>query len=155
MERGDVVLIPTWTWHDHGNEGTEPMIWMHGLDLPLFEMIRVNYGEAFVEKTYPSQPAADSDLRFPSADVRKALDASTENFAIHHYRKRSGDYISKSVGAQANQIPPGSTTPWSRETFSFVFHVYEGRGITDLVLADGQTKKRVDWEVGDVFAVPV
>jgi gentisate 1,2-dioxygenase len=21
MERGDVILTPSWTWHDHGHEG--------------------------------------------------------------------------------------------------------------------------------------
>jgi gentisate 1,2-dioxygenase len=35
MAPGDLVLTPSWTWHEHHNPGTEPMIWFDGLDLPL------------------------------------------------------------------------------------------------------------------------
>lgn len=35
LERGDLILTPNSTWHDHGNEGKEPMIWVDMLDLPL------------------------------------------------------------------------------------------------------------------------
>jgi gentisate 1,2-dioxygenase len=37
MSRGDVVLTPNGTWHNHGNDGTEPVIWFDVLDLPLAE----------------------------------------------------------------------------------------------------------------------
>ncbi|MYD78070.1 MAG: cupin domain-containing protein, partial [Gammaproteobacteria bacterium] len=32
MEEGDFVITPSWTWHDHGNDSTEPMVWLDGLD---------------------------------------------------------------------------------------------------------------------------
>ncbi|MFD4605728.1 cupin domain-containing protein [Streptomyces sp. NPDC058464] len=35
MAPGDLVLTPSYTWHEHHNPGTEPMIWFDGLDLPL------------------------------------------------------------------------------------------------------------------------
>ena len=28
LERGDLITTPSGTWHDHGNEGSEPMIWV-------------------------------------------------------------------------------------------------------------------------------
>ena len=37
MEAGDLILTPQGTWHEHANEGTEPMIWIDGLDVPLIE----------------------------------------------------------------------------------------------------------------------
>lgn len=37
--RGDLVLTPTGTWHDHGNDGTEPVIWLDVLDWPLLEFL--------------------------------------------------------------------------------------------------------------------
>ncbi len=37
--RGDIVFTPNGTWHDHGNEGTEPMIWIDMLDWPLMEYL--------------------------------------------------------------------------------------------------------------------
>ena len=55
MERGDMVLTPAWEWHDHGNEGDRPMIWLDGLDLPLWQTLRL------------SSPRNSEDSRFPSA----------------------------------------------------------------------------------------
>jgi len=37
MSRGDLILTPSGTWHDHGNDGREPVIWVDILDLPLVE----------------------------------------------------------------------------------------------------------------------
>lgn len=31
MEPRDLILTPSWTWHDHSNEGSEAMIWLDGL----------------------------------------------------------------------------------------------------------------------------
>ena len=35
MHKGDLVLTPNWQWHDHGNETTQTIVWMDGLDVPL------------------------------------------------------------------------------------------------------------------------
>jgi gentisate 1,2-dioxygenase len=37
--RGDIVFTPNGTWHDHGNEDTEPMMWIDVLDWPLMEYL--------------------------------------------------------------------------------------------------------------------
>jgi gentisate 1,2-dioxygenase len=39
MSRGDLVLTPNGCWHDHGNEGQEPVIWVDALDIPLVESL--------------------------------------------------------------------------------------------------------------------
>lgn len=54
MERGDVILTPPWQWHDHGHEGDDVMIWLDGLDLPMFQYIPVNFAEMYEESRYPS-----------------------------------------------------------------------------------------------------
>jgi gentisate 1,2-dioxygenase len=35
MAPGDLVLTPSFAWHDHGNETDHPVVWMDGLDVPL------------------------------------------------------------------------------------------------------------------------
>src|SRR5919106_6139938 len=35
MQPGDLVLTPSWAWHDHGNETAQRVVWMDGLDIPL------------------------------------------------------------------------------------------------------------------------
>jgi gentisate 1,2-dioxygenase len=38
MHRGDLVITPNGTFHDHGHDGDGPVIWVDGLDVPI-----VNY----------------------------------------------------------------------------------------------------------------
>src|SRR5262249_25768885 len=35
MHPGDFIVTPSWTYHDHGNPGNGPVIWMDILDLPM------------------------------------------------------------------------------------------------------------------------
>ncbi|MEM0158662.1 MAG: cupin domain-containing protein [Thermoplasmataceae archaeon] len=35
MRRGDLVLTPSYAWHDHRNESDNDVIWLDGLDAPL------------------------------------------------------------------------------------------------------------------------
>lgn len=37
--RGDLILTPNGTWHDHGNDGGEPVVWIDVLDFPLMEFL--------------------------------------------------------------------------------------------------------------------
>lgn len=62
MSRGDLVLTPNSCWHDHGNEGTEPVIWVDVLDVPLIEslnatMFEFDYVEGDQRKTIQSHTA--------------------------------------------------------------------------------------------------
>src|SRR5215831_5579508 len=39
MSRGDLILTPHGTWHDHGNDGREAVIWVDVLNVPLVESL--------------------------------------------------------------------------------------------------------------------
>ena len=73
MRPGDLVLTPSMTWHDHGNEGAEPVIWLDGLDSPI-----VRYLEALSMEAHPEQRqttgllAGLSECRFGTAGLRPA-----------------------------------------------------------------------------------
>src|SRR3990172_1968682 len=58
MKPGDLVLTPSWAWHDHGNETDERVVWLDGLDLPL-----VAAGEAVFYQLYgePQVPLSKPD----------------------------------------------------------------------------------------------
>jgi gentisate 1,2-dioxygenase len=43
MKRGDLILNPNGAWHDHGNDGPDPVIWVDVLDLPLAEGLNSSY----------------------------------------------------------------------------------------------------------------
>ena len=38
MRPGDFIITPSWTWHDHGNPGNEPVVWMDGLDIRIVQL---------------------------------------------------------------------------------------------------------------------
>lgn len=62
MAPGDVILTPSWHWHDHGNEGSDPVFWLDGLNLPIFTRLPVNFAELYQENRYPSELAACQKL---------------------------------------------------------------------------------------------
>jgi gentisate 1,2-dioxygenase len=37
--RGDLILTPNGTWHDHGNDSSQPVVWIDMLDWPLIEFL--------------------------------------------------------------------------------------------------------------------
>jgi gentisate 1,2-dioxygenase len=45
MSRGDLILTPTGTWHDHGNDGDQAVIWVDVLNVPLVESLNATQFE--------------------------------------------------------------------------------------------------------------
>jgi gentisate 1,2-dioxygenase len=45
MHPGDFIITPHWTWHDHGNEGDQPVIWLDGLDIPMIAFFESGFAE--------------------------------------------------------------------------------------------------------------
>ena len=150
MERGDLVLTPSWTWHDHGNDSDGPMVWLDGLDLPIFQAIPVNFAEPYRAARYPSASGPlDSPLKFAWSAMAATLDAVPGAFAAASYAQRSpGAPISRIIGAAAERVAGGTTSPRRRETTSAVYHVVAGR-VTSC--GDGVD---LHWKAADTFAVP-
>ena len=53
MQPGDFIITPSWTWHDHGNEGSEPVVWMDGLDIQIVALFDAQFAENFPEESQP------------------------------------------------------------------------------------------------------
>ena len=51
MHPGDFIITPSWTWHDHGNEGREPVVWLDGLDIPTVGFFDAGFAENATSKT--------------------------------------------------------------------------------------------------------
>lgn len=45
MRPGDFIITPSWTWHDHGNDADEPVVWLDGLDIPLVRFLDAGFAE--------------------------------------------------------------------------------------------------------------
>ncbi|MBE4734010.1 cupin domain-containing protein [Streptomyces caniscabiei] len=45
MRRGDLLLTPSWAFHEHQNVTDEPMTWIDGLDIPLVSQLDAGFFE--------------------------------------------------------------------------------------------------------------
>jgi gentisate 1,2-dioxygenase len=178
MEPGDLILTPSWTWHDHANEGTEPMIWLDGLDVPLVRYLRANFYEAFPEDQQPIVGVGESERRYASGALRPAweetprvpysplwhykwdrtyealtslaqIDSSPfDDVAMEYSDPATGGPVLRTMACWIQLIRPGIRTRAHRQTSSAVYQVFRGQGYS---VINGQ---RFDWNEGDFFVVP-
>ena len=64
--RGDLILTPNGTWHDHGNDSDEPVIWIDTLDWPLMEFLDA----AWVDH---DMPGAQGQHQRPAGHLQRRL----------------------------------------------------------------------------------
>jgi len=81
MSRGDLVLTPNWTWHDHGCESDKPMIWMDGLDLPLVGDLDAIFFELFPTHRQPITQVNESERKFGGAQLRPTWEKTEEQYS--------------------------------------------------------------------------
>lgn len=150
MTRGDVILTPTWNWHDHGKDGSGPMIWLDGLDLPSFVHFPVHFVEHYKESRYPSADVdtSASQIVFPWVRMKKALDGEGDDWVAKRYLRGDGSEVSKTLGGGAERLNGGKSSPATQETASSVYHVIEGSGHS---VIDGEI---IRWKRSDTFCIP-
>ena len=177
MEPGDLILTPSWTWHDHANEGTGPMIWLDGLDVPLVRYLKANFYEQFGEDQQPVTGVGDSVRKYASGTLRPTWGESEAPYSpLWHYKwdrtyealtslaelgsdpfddvsmefsdPVTGGPVLRTMTCRIQLIRPGVRTKAHRHTSSSVYQVYRGSGHS---VIDGQ---RFDWTEGDLFVVP-
>jgi gentisate 1,2-dioxygenase len=65
MRAGDFVITPAWAWHDHGNEGDGPVVWLDGLDIPMLGFYETVFMEGHNDKRQGiARPEGDALARF-------------------------------------------------------------------------------------------
>ena len=178
MERGDVIVSPTWTDHDHYNGGTEPAIWIEGfdtgysglgaeinerysMDKPFQEILQADgYSPKTLGHVGPASGDADSPrppMRYPWAETRATLDALKESEAEGH----PCDGLHLTFASPVDGGPTLPTICWHvqllrpleqkrahRHNSTAYYHVFQGEGVT--VVED----QRLEWSSGDIFMVP-
>ena len=65
MAPGDLILTPSWTYHDHGSEIGDPVIWLDGLDIPILQFLDAGFCENLAEdQQQVARPAGDALARY-------------------------------------------------------------------------------------------
>ena len=60
--RGDLILTPNGTWHDHGNDGRTPVVWADILDFPLLEFLDCSW----IDEEFPGERAGNARAQKPA-----------------------------------------------------------------------------------------
>ena len=158
MAPGDFVVTPAWAWHDHGNLGDEPVVWLDGLDTPFARFFGAAFWEAYPQDTHPiDRPDGESAavygaslmpdtfhsdgystpvLIYPYERTRAALDklaSAGKPHPAHGYRLRyanpaNGKHPFPTMAVAMQRLPAGFASQTYRSTGSAVFCVHTGRG---------------------------
>ena len=178
MKPGDFVTTPNWAWHDHGNVGSEPVVWLDGLDLAFPNLFGAHFREEYPRESQPVSHAqgeagaryganllpvdyrpqghASPLLSYPYDRTREALERlarNSEPHASHGFKLR---YVNPATGGHAfptmavfmQWLPKGYSGRPYRSTDGAVYCVVEGRGSASIGEA------RFDFAPHDVFVVP-
>jgi len=178
MLPGDFVITPSMTWHDHGNDGNGPMVWLDGLDVPIVNLMDASFRDGYPERNHPvTRPEGAADVEFgcnmlpmdqefgsqtspifnyPYARTREALEKLRRfhkpdpfhGFKMKYINPATGNWAMPTISTWMQLLPKGFQTRPYRSTDSTVFTVVEGHGTS---IIGGQ---RFEWEPHDIFVVP-
>lgn len=178
MHPGDFILTPSWTYHDHGNVGDSPAVWLDGLDIPIVNLFDASFAEHYPGERQPNAIAEGDSLAryganmlpvdyrtdrlpspvfsYPYARSREALERlarAGDPHPCHGIKMRfvnpaTGGHAMPTIGAFMTFMPSGFSGTAYRQTDGEVFVVVEGRGRTRV----GSTV--YDWRPRDIFVVP-
>lgn len=109
MSRGDLILTPNGTWHDHGNDGDQPIIWMDVLDLPLAESLNNSIFE-FDYTEIDEQSNTGEPLRRVTQNIRHPADHSTRLYGRGGMKPLFSDQVRGRPGNSPMLIYKGDDT---------------------------------------------
>src|SRR5215475_8087272 len=155
MKPGDLVVTPGMAWHDHGNEGSAPVIWMDVRDWQIVRFLENLTFESYTEDQQAVLRSPGRDLFHPwseayAALLRRAAEEPDpfDDFLVEYIDPASGGSLRPTIGCYLQLLRPGVRTRAHRETSCAVYHVVRGTGQT---MVDNQI---FEWTPGDFFVVP-
>jgi gentisate 1,2-dioxygenase len=166
MKPGDFILTPFWSFHDHGNPGSEPVVWLDGLDIPIVNM----FDTSFFEKHEEHEGHLDHDehgapvvrevtcsvMKYPYEPHRDRLVQMTKSvapdprhgFKLEYRNAKTGGPPLPTIGAYLQLLPNGFNGRPYRATDATIFCAVEGHG------ASRVGDRLFKWGPRDIFVVP-
>jgi gentisate 1,2-dioxygenase len=178
MRRGDFIITPAWTWHDHGNLGDQPVVWLDGLDIPTVRFFDAGFAEHGAAASQEAlRPEGDALARYGNnmlpVDFEQTASQPTRVFVypfektrasltgiargtidahlghkLRYVNPATGASPMPTIGAFAQLLPAGFETRPYRATDSTVYVCLEGSGSAEI------GGVAVDFALNDVFVVP-
>jgi gentisate 1,2-dioxygenase len=175
MEEGDLITTPNWTWHDHYNDSSEPVIWMDGLDIRLVSLAKM-FQEPYPQTRQPIDKASGFSastlghvrprwlksehrtppFRYAWSDTQAALKAlqaaeaedACDGIQLTYSHPVSGGPTLPTFACEIQLLRPRLRTKEHRHTSTTVYQAFRGSGVT---VIEGQP---FEWSQGDIFVVP-
>jgi gentisate 1,2-dioxygenase len=179
MGPGDLVLTPSWFWHDHTNSTDQNMFWFDGLDLPMVQALDAVFYEQYPEYAQPVGGTNQSERAFAGSLARyvpgQGAVPGPEPSPLLAYRWADTDAELRRLAREqpeaaavstefANPLTGASVLP----TLSCAMHRLRRRrqtsavrrtGNSILVVFRGEGRSlvggtRLDWTEGDMLVIP-
>jgi gentisate 1,2-dioxygenase len=178
MRPGDFLLTPSWSYHDHGNPGDQPVIWLDGLDIPIVNFFDASFAQHYPGEVQPvTREEGDSLARYggnlmpvecqasarsspvftyPYARSRETLERlyrhgpvdACHGVKLQFINPATGGYPLPTIGAFLQLLPAGFRGTPSRSTDATVYCAVEGSGRSRI----GEVA--FAWRKHDVFVAP-
>jgi len=175
MEPGDLILTPKLTWHDHSNDSKQPMLWLDGLDFPLVTALHQVMQERYSERRQPIEKSSEEVMdqlgaskrhgvplvdffHYKWRDTQKTLRALAQpraardrfdGYLLEYRNPLTGGPTMTTIQCALQLLPPGDETESHRHASTVIYHVFRGRGATQI------GDRLFEWEQGDSFVVPL
>jgi gentisate 1,2-dioxygenase len=179
MQRGDFVLTPAWTWHEHGNEGTDPVIWLDGLDVPIVNLFDTSFSEGHEEEgeSPAARPVRDSEVRYggtllPEGSKPESLSSPLLNYRYERAREtlaalHKNGPIDPCHAVKLHYVNPltgGAVMPTMSAAVQLIPRGFETAPYrstegTVFVVVEGKGRSKIgdssfEWSESDVFVAP-
>lgn len=180
MGPGDLVINPSWAWHDHGNEGSDEITYLNVLDIPLVHTLGgIFYEHADFDETHGNVQSVNASERmfarggilprFASNGVatpnpqlvykwdyaRECLE-SLKDFDGDPYDGLIFEYVNPTTGGPAHATM-SFTLQMLRAGESTRMHRHTSSSLHWVVEGEGYVEvdgDRLDWAKNDVFVLP-
>src|SRR5437867_13401960 len=178
MAPGDLILTPSWSWHDHGNETGETVVWMDGLDIPLIQALNAMFFQFYTEPQVPLSKPNNASVRlhghvsltptwvkdrprssplllyawektWESLGALRDVDGDEfDGVALEYTHPQTGRALLPTMACWVQMLRPGARLKAHRHTSSAVYYVVQWTGET---IIDG---RRLAWDRGDIITLP-
>ena len=179
MHPGDLILTPSWNWHDHTSSESS-MLWFDGLDLPMVAALDAVFFEPFddikqddaVEHNQSEHRAEGTGKRFVEGSVESAVDTSHSPLLVYRWAETDAELSRLSTESSSSMVSLEFVNPHSgasvMPTLSCGMHRLKPgsrtmpirrTGNTIFVAYQGSGTTVVDgiemeWSADDMFVVP-
>lgn len=174
MEEGDLILTPTWTWHEHENNSDRRAVWFDGLDAPFARHLDTVFFESGPARELPADLSRVPDevlaaggslpqgelpkagfspqFRYPWANALQALqklpNAADGSKLLRYTNPFTGGAVIPTLDCYLQELAAGRSTTPVRSTSNAMCVVADGEGLTRI------GDEVVEWARGDIFTLP-